>query len=88
LVEAEVLGRLVRWAESDERIRALILESSRAGDPSRLDRFSDFDILVVVADTAPFVQDEGWQSTFGRPMVRLPDHDVDDDRDMYMRLVL
>jgi hypothetical protein len=38
IAETEVLGRLARWAESDERIRALILESSRAGDRGRIHR--------------------------------------------------
>jgi aminoglycoside 6-adenylyltransferase len=85
---SEVLGRLLQWAATDERIRALVLESSRANKQARVDRLSDYDVIVVVVDTIPFIEDEGWQLALGTPLVRFRDHGVECDLDMYMRLVL
>lgn len=51
--EAEVLTQLAQWAQSHPLVRALLLESSRAHRRAPIDRFSDYDVLVVVADLHP-----------------------------------
>ncbi len=69
--ESDVLGALLRWGIDDDNVRAIYLNGSRA-DPSReLDQFSDFDVAVIVRDTAR-IRDGGWIRTFGEPMVTWP----------------
>jgi aminoglycoside 6-adenylyltransferase len=86
--ENEVLDRLIRLARNDERIRALILESSRTVERSRIDALSDYDVLLVVQDTAAFLADVGWQKAYGTPMVRLPNLGPIHETETNMRLVL
>jgi len=71
--EDSVVERLVRWAAQLELVRALVLESSRATAQAALDAFSDYDVLVVVSDTRPFVDDDAWLSDFGTPLVMFRD---------------
>ncbi len=90
--EAAVLRRLIEWAESDERVGALLLESSRASDAearTNLDAFSDYDVLVVVSELAPFAADEAWLRAYGAPLIMLRAEDHDErDGDALVRLVL
>jgi aminoglycoside 6-adenylyltransferase len=73
--ENDVLDRLTRWAESQPLVRALVLESSRATSigTSALDIFSDYDVLLVVADLDAFEREDGWIRAFARPLVRFND---------------
>jgi aminoglycoside 6-adenylyltransferase len=88
--EAEVLGRLVRWAEQHSLVRALVLESSRAHGQAPLDTFSDYDVLVVVsdADLQAFAEDDTWLSAYGTPLVMLHVTNPVGEVDTYGRLVL
>lgn len=58
--EADVIDRLVQWANSQPLVRALLLESSRASDRAPVDILSDYDVLLVVSDMRPFSHDETW----------------------------
>ncbi len=86
--EAAVLERVVWWAESHPLIRAVILESSRAVEQAPLDRFSDYDILLVVSDTRPFAENNDWQRFFGEPLVRFGDPVAVLGVETHMRLVM
>jgi aminoglycoside 6-adenylyltransferase len=70
--EADVLTRVTRWAADQPLVRAVVLESSRAVDGAVLDAFSDYDVLLVVADVRPFA-DDGWLAEVGMPLVRFRD---------------
>ena len=86
--ETDVLGRVVQWAKGQPLVRAVILESSRAVGQAAIDRFSDYDILLVVSDVRPFADDDAWQRYFAEPLVRFGDaFDVLGFK-VYMRLVL
>src|SRR5262249_9055090 len=85
--ESEVLGRLVNWAEQHPLVRALVLESSRAHGLALLDAFSDYDVLVVVSDLRPFV-DDAWLSAYGTPLVTFRGINLVLDAETYGRLVL
>ncbi|HUY75480.1 MAG TPA: aminoglycoside 6-adenylyltransferase [Ktedonobacterales bacterium] len=71
--EADVLGRVLTWATNHPLIRAVVLESSRASEQPILDRFSDYDILLIVSDVRPFADDDTWQQYFAEPLVRFGD---------------
>src|ERR1041385_708390 len=71
--EAEVLGKLVVWANAQPAIRAVIMSSSRVRPGGPVDLLSDYDIILVVTDAERFGREEAWQFDYGRPMVRWGD---------------
>ena len=71
--EADVLARVTGWAAGQPLVRAVVLESSRAVDGAALDAFSDYDVLLVVADVRPVAEDDGWLAGIGTPLVRFRD---------------
>ena len=64
-----MLAELVRWAEDDDGIRALVLTSTRARQDGSADDLSDYDVIVAVRDAEAFVAREGWVAARGRPLV-------------------
>ena len=85
--DADVLGKLTRWAEQNPLVRALVLESSRAHGLAPLDIFSDYDVLVVVSDLQAFADDD-WLSAYGTPLVTFRGTNPVWDIETYGRLVL
>lgn len=55
----EILQLLVRWADSQDAIRALVLTSSRAG-ASKTDEFSDYDIMVLTDYPDQYLRSDEW----------------------------
>lgn len=64
-----MLGLILATAREDERIRAVILNGSRANPNAVPDRFQDFDVVYLVTDVAPFVNDPRWIDRFGERMI-------------------
>ena len=85
--EGEVLGRIVAWAREQPLVRAVALESSRTVAGAPLDRFSDYDILLVVEDTAHFSDSDDWQRFLGEPLTRFGDAKETLGFTTYFRLV-
>jgi aminoglycoside 6-adenylyltransferase len=71
--EADVLERLSAWAKTQPSIRAMILTSSRARPDGPVDRLSDYDVILAVADAEGFSREAAWVSDYGQPMVRWGD---------------
>ena len=86
--EKEIIARLVRWADRQPLIRALILTSSRANPAAPVDILSDYDLIVVVTDLDFFARDDSWLRGFGRPLVMLPGSYDSDGMKSLMRLTL
>ncbi len=76
---AQEMYDLIRnTAQNDERIRAVILNGSRANPKAPRDIFQDFDIVYLVTEIDSFKQDPGWIDCFGeRIILQLPD-DMED----------
>jgi aminoglycoside 6-adenylyltransferase len=85
--EVDVLARLVRLAERNELVRALLLERSRATGAA-LDAFSDYDVLLVVSDPRPFTESDTWLAGFAPPLVMVRDAMRTWEAETYTRLVL
>jgi len=91
--EREMLDLIVGTAEGDERIRAVIMNGSRANPNAPRDMFQDFDIVYVVTDVAPFRDDIQWVKRFGEIMImQMPDAMLDPppspgDRDRFTYLM-
>jgi aminoglycoside 6-adenylyltransferase len=67
--EQEMLELIVDTARNDERIRAVIMNGSRANPNAPRDIFQDFDIVYVVTDVAPFKNNYEWIKCFGEIMI-------------------
>lgn len=67
--EQEMLALIVETAQSDERIRAVVMSGSRANPRARRDIFQDFDIAYLVTDVDSFRDDHIWINRFGEIMI-------------------
>jgi aminoglycoside 6-adenylyltransferase len=62
----DVLQQLVKWADEQPSVRAMILTSSRAIPHAQTDAFSDYDVILALTDLKPFYENRTWLETFGR----------------------
>jgi aminoglycoside 6-adenylyltransferase len=80
----DVIRRLVRWADRQAAVRAMLLTSTRAIPHAAVDALSDYDVVLAVRDIRPFVADRGWLEDFGEVLVAYwdpirpdPDHGLE-----------
>lgn len=72
--EQQMLDLILETARNDDRIRAVVLNGSRANPNAPKDIFQDFDIQYIVKDVAPFKRNLEWIQQFGEMMIlQLPD---------------
>lgn len=57
------------WAAAQDDVKAAILLGSQVRADVPADRWSDLDLLLVVEDPAPFLEDATWVATFGEPIL-------------------
>lgn len=63
--EQEMFDLILSVARTDERIRAVYMNGSRANPNIKKDKYQDYDIVYVVTETAPFLLNKNWISVFG-----------------------
>lgn len=66
----DIQQKVLEFAEQDARIRAVLLNGSRANPKIASDRYQDYDLVFVVRDLYSFVHDLGWLGFFGKPMLQ------------------
>ena len=72
--EEEIFNQVLQVANSDDRIRAVLLTGSRADLNATKDIFQDFDIVYIVTELNSFIKDKHWIDVFGeRIILQLPD---------------
>jgi aminoglycoside 6-adenylyltransferase len=76
--EQEMLDLIIDIARTDERIRAVIMNGSRANPNAPRDFFQDFDIVYFVTNVAPFRQSRDWINQFGELMILQTPEDMED----------
>lgn len=76
--EQEMLKLIVETAENDERIRAVIMNGSRANPNAPRDIFQDYDIVYTVTDVTPFWKNLEWIRRFGELMILQMPEDMQD----------
>ena len=84
--EKEMQELILKIAKADERIRAVYMNGSRTNANVPKDIFQDYDIVYVVSDTAPFIQDKTWIDRFGKRLfMQYPDEhpDYPSDKDNF-----
>jgi aminoglycoside 6-adenylyltransferase len=65
----EVIRHLVRWADGQDAIRAVLLTSTRAVPDATVDEYSDYDVILVMRDIEPFMANHCWPEEFGEVLV-------------------
>ncbi len=76
--EQEMLDLIIAAARQDERIRAVIMNGSRANPNAPRDLFQDFDVVYIVTDVAPFRNNYEWIKRFGELMILQEPDDMQD----------
>ena len=67
--EKEMMDLILCFAKADERVRAVILNGSRANPDAPRDGFQDYDIVYIVRAVEPFVRDRSWIGRFGEVLI-------------------
>jgi aminoglycoside 6-adenylyltransferase len=76
--EQQMLDLILETARGDERIRAVIMNGSRANPNAPRDFFQDFDIVYLVTEVSPFVRNLAWIKRFGEMMILQMPEDMQD----------
>ncbi|MFC2028752.1 aminoglycoside 6-adenylyltransferase [Chloroflexota bacterium] len=76
--EKEMLDLVINTARDDDRIRAVILNGSRANPNAPPDPFQDYDIVYIVTDPLPFRKNMEWIAGFGERMILQIPEDMQD----------
>jgi aminoglycoside 6-adenylyltransferase len=76
--EATMLSLIISVANNDERIKAVIMNGSRASPSSTKDLFQDYDIVYLVTDVEPFVTNKNWISQFGEILIMQTPDEMDE----------
>jgi aminoglycoside 6-adenylyltransferase len=72
--EKEMYDLILNVARSDERVRAVILDGSRANPDTPRDPFQDYDVMYLVTDVECYKLTPHWIDVFGERMIlQLPD---------------
>lgn len=72
--ESEMFDLILSTAQNDSRIRAVILNGSRANPNAPKDIYQDYDIIYLVTETQSFLENPTWIDCFGeRLIMQLPD---------------
>ncbi|MEJ0101666.1 MAG: aminoglycoside 6-adenylyltransferase [Bacteroidota bacterium] len=72
--EGEITNLILNVAESNDRIRAVLLNGSRANPKAKKDSFQDYDIVYIVREINSFVSDHSWIDVFGdRIILQMPE---------------
>lgn len=67
--EKEMMDLILGTAKEDERIRAVIMNGSRANPNVKRDFFQDYDIVYIVKDIESFTSNHNWVKKFGEIMI-------------------
>ena len=73
--DSQMMDLILNCAKEDDRIRAVYMNGSRTNPFVPKDIFQDFDVVYVVSETIPFIQDKEWIGKFGHLiMMQEPDN--------------
>ena len=71
-MQPSVLDQIIRFAVRNDAVYALVLIGSQARNKQKADEFSDTDLIMIVDDPDPFIQDDSWLAAIGRHHGELP----------------
>ena len=86
--ETEIKNLILEFAKNDDRIRAVLLNGSRANQNIKPDKLQDFDIVFIVDNLESFTCDHSWINAFGERIIfQLPDEMTFGEKDSYTRKI-
>jgi len=66
--------KILSWTKKEDKIRAVLLNGSRANPNIVPDVYQDFDLVFIVDDMSSFLHDRTWFENLGTPVLQqLPD---------------
>jgi len=72
--ETEIRNLILDFAEKDNRVRAVLLNGSRANPKVKTDIHQDFDVVFIVNNLESFIINHSWTDVFGEKIIyQLPD---------------
>ncbi len=92
--DRNIKNKILFFAKRDDRVRAVLLNGSRANPRIKPDQYQDFDLLFIVTDIESFIADKDWTSFIGKVLIQqLPDqmllgNDPDQDRITFAYLMI
>lgn len=76
--EKEMYDLILSIAQNDKKIRAVYLNGSRTNPNVPKDIFQDYDVVYIVTETLPFIEDKDWIKCFGEILyMQYPDEHPD-----------
>lgn len=84
----EKLEQIIRWAENNPDILAVLLTSSLVNPYAPVDDFSDLDVELVFENRQKYVTDKEWISLFGEPISMVEEDETYFDGKHAMKMVL
>lgn len=88
--EQEMMNLILDTAKGDDRVRAVIMNGSRANPNAPKDIFQDYDIVYIVKNIESFLAEHNWIDVFGKRIIlQMPEtmrHPMGDGRFIYLML--
>lgn len=75
--EKTMMNLIVDVAKSDENIRAVILNGSRVSPAAKKDGFQDYDVIYIVNNVEPYVENRQWLKRFGELLIMQTPDEID-----------
>lgn len=75
--EQEILDLILNVAKRDDRVRAVVLNGSRADPNVPKDIFQDYDVAFLVTELDSFLADKNWVDVFGERMILQTPEDME-----------
>ena len=85
--ENEVLTQLIDFANVDDKVRAVILNGSRANPNVEKDIFCDYDVVFSVTDPDYYLRNQAWIQRFGELVIMQQNDDKIGGRNKYFFLM-
>jgi len=72
--QEQIKNKILNLAKTDDRIRAVLLNGSRANSKVNPDKYQDYDLVFIVNNFDTFLKDRSWINILGNPILKqLPD---------------
>ncbi|MFG4002585.1 aminoglycoside 6-adenylyltransferase [Flavobacterium aquidurense] len=81
--EEIIKNKIIDFAENDDRIRAVVLNGSRANSTILPDKYQDYDILFVVEKFHSFTENHNWVSFLGNTIIKQLPNEMFNESDNY-----
>lgn len=67
--EKEIFDLILNFATENNLVKVVLLNGSRANPNAKKDFFMDYDLIYVVENTKPFVENKSWIKYFGEILI-------------------